>query len=168
MSETGGNLLQIGQVLKSNGTDGELVIGFFDIAPEEFDCKEPVFIYFDGLPVPFFIEALSPKGSSRALVRLTGVRSLEDADEIVGRKIFAEGEEGQEEDDFGALVGWTVKDADGRLLGTVTGFEDIPGNPCIDVDTGHGEAMLPLHEDLLLKVDKRSKTLIMKIPEGLI
>jgi ribosomal 30S subunit maturation factor RimM len=36
------------------------------------------------------------------------------------------------------------------------------------VDTGHGEAMLPLHEDLLLKVDKRSKTLIMKIPEGLI
>ena len=44
---------KIAQVLKSNGTDGELLVSFFDIDPEEIDLQEPVFIYMDGLPVPF-------------------------------------------------------------------------------------------------------------------
>ena len=51
-------MLQIAQVLKSNGTDGELVMSFREIAPEDINLKEPVFIVFDGLPVPFFIESL--------------------------------------------------------------------------------------------------------------
>ena len=46
------NLQQVAQVLKSNGTDGELVMGFREIAPEDINPKEPVFIIFDGLPVP--------------------------------------------------------------------------------------------------------------------
>jgi hypothetical protein len=50
------NLQQIAQVLKSNGTDGELVLGFREIAPEDINLNEPVFIVFDGLPVPFYIE----------------------------------------------------------------------------------------------------------------
>ena len=36
---------KIAQVLKSNGTDGELLISFFDIDPEDIDLQEPVFIY---------------------------------------------------------------------------------------------------------------------------
>ncbi len=66
-------LLQIAQVLKSNGTEGEIILGFRDFGPEDIDLLEPVFIYFDGLPVPFFIESFSKKGNSKAVVRLTGV-----------------------------------------------------------------------------------------------
>ena len=66
-------MLRIAQVLKSNGTDGELLISFLDIAPEDIDLKEPVFIAFDGLPVPFYFESFQPRGTKRALVHLTGV-----------------------------------------------------------------------------------------------
>ena len=44
------DLQQVAQVLKSNGTDGELVMSFRDIAPEDINIEEPVFIVFDGLP----------------------------------------------------------------------------------------------------------------------
>ena len=54
---------RIAQVLKSNGTDGELLISFFDIGPEDIDLQEPVFIYFDGLPVPFFIRSFRQRGN---------------------------------------------------------------------------------------------------------
>ena len=66
------DLHQVAQVLKSNGTDGELVLGFRDIAPDDINLNEPVFIVFDGLPVPFFIESFTKRGNSKALVRLTG------------------------------------------------------------------------------------------------
>ena len=157
---------KIAQVLKSNGRDGELLVGFVGIAPEDIDLEEPVFIEWDGLPVPFYFESFQQRGVSRALVRLTGVHSLADADELAGADIFAEDdlyEDGEED-----LTGWTVLDADGTEVGTVSAHEDIPGNPCIWVDTGHGEALVPLHEELVLAVDEEKKTLQMEIPEGLL
>ena len=157
---------RIGQVLKSNGRDGELLVSFSGIAPEEIDLEEPVFIEFDGLPVPFYFEAFTQRGNSRALVRLTGVHSLTDADELAGAVLYAEDDlyEDEEED----LTGWTVLDADGTKAGTVTAHEDIPGNPCIWVETGHGESLLPLREELVLDVDETEKALRMEIPEGLL
>ena len=106
------NLQQIAQVLKSNGTDGELVLGFREIAPEDINLKEPVFIVFDGLPVPFFIESFSKRGNTKALVRLTDISSLEDVEEIAGKAVYVEedtlGELSLEEDGFEALVGWML------------------------------------------------------------
>ena len=51
-------LVQIAKVLKSHGTDGGILLGFRDIMPEDIDRQEPVFIAFDGLPVPFFIDLI--------------------------------------------------------------------------------------------------------------
>ncbi|MBQ3439751.1 MAG: hypothetical protein IJG35_07205 [Bacteroidales bacterium] len=159
-------MLRIAQVLKSNGRDGELLVSFTGIDPEEIDLEEPVFIEFDGLPVPFYFESFSPRGTRRALVRLTGVRSLKDADELAGADIYAEDD--LYEDEELDLTGWTVLDADGTTAGTVTAHEDIPGNPCIWVETGHGEVLIPLHEELVLEVDEEKQTLRMEIPEGLL
>ena len=106
------DLQQVAQVLKSNGTDGELVMGFRDIAPEDINLEEPVFIVFDGLPVPFFIESFVKRGNTKALVRLTDICSMEDVEEIAGKAVYiAEDslpEMSLEEDGFAALVGWMV------------------------------------------------------------
>ncbi len=157
---------KIAQVLKSNGREGELLVGFVGMAPEDIDLEEPVFIEFDGLPVPFYFESFTPRGNTRVLVRLTGVRNLTDAEELVGRDVCAEDDlyEDEEED----LTGWTVLDADGTEVGTVTAHEDIPGNPCIWVETGHGEVLVPLREELVLDLDEQKETLRMEIPEGLL
>ena len=126
-------MLRVAQVLKSNGTDGELLLSFFDVAPEDIDLQEPVFIEFDGLPVPFYFESFTPRGNNRALVRLTGVRSLKDADELAGQSVYADYFEEEEEED---LVGWEVRNADGQSVGTVVDYEDIPGNLCLWVPLG--------------------------------
>ena len=106
------DLQQVAQVLKSNGTDGELVMGFREIAPEDINLKEPVFIVFDGLPVPFYIETFTKRGNSKALVRITGVHNQEDVEEIAGKAVYIEeGEEAElslEEDGYAALVGWML------------------------------------------------------------
>ena len=103
---------QVAQVLKSNGTDGELVLGFREIAPEDINLQEPVFIIFDGLPVPFYIESFTKRGNTKALVRLTDICSQEDVEEIAGKAVYVEDESlpemSLEEDGFAALVGWTL------------------------------------------------------------
>ena len=170
-------MLQVAQVLKSNGTDGELVMSFRAIAPEDINLQEPVFIIFDGLPVPFFIESFTKRGNTKALVRLTGIHCQEDVDEIAGKAVYIEGsaapELSLEEDGFAALVGWmllTPGDSTDNLyeVGEITDFIDIPNNPCIEVETKNGAVMIPLHEDLILSVDPEYQEIIMQIPEGLL
>ena len=153
-------MLQIARVLKSNGTDGGILIGARDIEIGQIDLQEPVFIEFDGLPVPFFIQDITPKGPSKAVVHLNDICSLEDAEEIVGRAVFSDMEEecGDEED----FIGWTVYDR-GSEMGVVDGLEDIPGNPCLCI----GDILVPLHEDFVISADEERKELFLDLPEGL-
>ena len=157
-------MLKIAQVLKSNGTDGGLLLSFFDVSPEDIDLQEPVFIEFDGLPVPFYFESFTQRGTGRALVRLTGVRSLKDADELSGASIYADYFEEEDDED---LIGFTVQDPDGTLIGTVTDYEDIPGNTCLWVKRPDGaEVLLPFHEDLVVGLS--SSVLTLRIPDGIL
>ena len=189
------NLQQVAQVLKSNGTDGEFVMGFREIAPEDINLNEPVFIVFDGLPVPFYIESFTKRGNTKALVRLTDICSMEDVEEIAGKAVYIEEdnlpEMTLEDDGFAALVGWTLltpgtpdqvgyddtdeandnDEEDGVILyevGEITDFIDIPNNPCIEVETENGAVMLPLHEDLILSLDPENLEITMQIPAGLL
>lgn len=191
------NLLKIAKVSKSDGTDGAVVFSFLSFEPDDLEISEPVFVHFDGLPVPFFIESFTRRGANKAVVRLNDIRSFEDAEELVGRDVYVEDDGNYEnEPDF---IGWSVetvvketivKDSvvkesvvkDGTrngsrrrtappataILGKVTDFLDIPGNPCIEVDTEKGAVMIPLHEDFIVSADSETLTLVMSLPEGLL
>ena len=156
-------MLPIAKVVKSFGTDGGLLLsGNVDL--ETLDFKEPVFIEFDGLQVPFFILDCEPRGG-KTVVHLNDVRNLEDAEEMVGRTIYADVE--MEEDDEPDFTGWTILDR-GTRIGTCTGIEPIPGNPCLYVKLADGrEPLIPLHEDFVAGIDDASRTLSLDLPEGL-
>ena len=156
-------MLPIAKVVKSFGTDGGLLLsGNVDL--ETLDFKEPVFIEFDGLQVPFFILDCEPRGG-KTVVHLNDVQNLEDAEEMVGRTIYADVE--MEEDDEPDFTGWTILDR-GTRIGTCTGIEPIPGNPCLYVKLADGrEPLIPLHEDFVAGIDESSRTLSLNLPEGL-
>ena len=142
--------MQIAQVLKSNGTDGELVMSFREIAPEDINLKEPVFIVFDGLPVPFFIESLVKRGHSKALVHLTGIRCQDDVDEIAGKAVYIEDDNVPEltleDDGFAALVGWFVLTPE---IPDQVGNDDEAGN---DDEVGNDDTSLPTITGNLIEV----------------
>lgn len=163
-------MLAIARILKSYGTDGGLLVSS-DVDLESLEKGEPVYIVYDGLEVPFFISACTPKGN-RYILHLTDICSLEDADEVVGRDILADVSEDADGPDF---IGWTVYDAAGdagvagaadprgRCLGVVTDDAPIPGNYCLYV----GELMIPLHEDFIVSVDPERRELVLNLPAGL-
>ena len=160
------NLQKIAKVLKSNGTDGELLISFFAMDPEDLEITEPVFILFDGLPVPFFVQSLRRRGQNKALVHLNGIYDLKDCEEVCGKDTYlpADAEAAYGEGDFSFLVGWELRDA-GKSLGRIADFVDIPGNPCLELEDGR---LVPLHEDFITAVDEDSAVVEMELPSGLL
>ena len=173
MSGAPSDFLRIARVLKSYGTEGEILVGFREIGPEDLNLKEPVFIMFDGLPVPFFIESYKEKGTSKALLHLTGVNDLTDAEELVGKDILAKKDSiigaSDEEEELSVedLIGWSLNDQKGQLVGEIIDYEPIPGNPCLYVKHEEETVMIPLHDDLIIDIDEDAKTLSLDLPEGL-
>lgn len=168
MHSVGNRMLKIAKVLKSNGTDGDVIISFTGILPEDIDIEEPVFIYFDGLPVPFFIESFTRRGTGKALVRLTGIGNLADAEEIAGKAVYIPDDPDTGINGFSSIIGWSLYDSNHNEVGIISDFFDIPGNPCIEAGTVSGTVLIPLHEDLVISIDEENKILTMTIPEGLV
>ena len=151
------------KVLKSWGAAGQVVLSLDADDPRDLESEEPVFIEFDGLPVPFYFESIEPKGS-RFIVKFEDVDSLEEAEELVGRTVTPGGED-EEDDD--SLIGLQVRDSRSqRIIGEIVDFNDYAGNVTITVETEHGEVLLPLHEDLIVSI--HDDVLTLEIPEGLL
>ena len=158
-------MLRIAKNLKSNGVEGGLLVSSPDFDLREIE--EPVFIYFDGLPVPYFISACSQRGQNRFILSLTDIESLKDAEEVVGKDLFLDAEaedfsEGELPMDY--FEGWKVLDK-GRQIGLATRLEPIPGNLCLNVETASGTLLIPLHEDFILSA--QDGVLSLDLPEGL-
>lgn len=151
------------KVLKSWGAAGEVVLSRSAEDPQDLKSQEPVFIAFDGLPVPFYIESAQSRGG-RWIVKFEEVDSLAAAEELVGREVsFTE----EDEDEKDTIVGMQVRDArTHRLIGEIVDFSDYGGNTLVTVDTPEGEVLLPIHEDLIVSIDDDEITL--QIPEGLV
>lgn len=153
------------KVLKSYGTQGAVVTNLCPGDDWDFDAQEPVFIAFDELPVPFFIESIQPKGG-RTIIKFEDIDTLEAAENLVGREIALSLEEEEDEEEVD-LVGRTVRDAaTGKAIGKITQWFDFSGNLCIEVEHEGRKAMLPLHEDLIKKVS--AEAIWLTIPDGLL
>lgn len=173
-------MMLVAKILKSNGTDGGLLISSgVDFA--SLDFSEPVYIPFEGLDVPFFVQSCRERGS-RYIIYLNDVTTLEDAEEMVGREIFAD--VSAEDDDEQDFTGWSVFDGGDAatfghsaapvFVGKVTGDEPIPGNYCIYVELASGlrkdgtaEVLIPLHPDFIISADADARELVLDLPSGL-
>ena len=151
------------KVAKSYGDKGDVVINLSPSDPKDINFEEPVFIYFDGLPVPFFIESCQAKGG-RWIVKFENIDNFEDAEEIVGKEIFLNIDEDQ--DDALSIIGMEVYDSNNALIGVITDYTNAAGNEFIAVVYEGKEVLQPLHDDLIIEWGEDHITL--EIPAGLL
>ncbi len=171
-------LLPVGRIVKSYGTEGEVMIAFQEGVTDLLKRNEPVWLFYDGLPVPFYIQSLQGKGPRKAIVRLEDIDTLADAEEAAGKEVWLDPtdypelsetdthiltEDGLTLED---LVGFALLDQDGRSAGTIADIQDYSGNICLEL-SGSG-ALVPFHDDLIIDIDIEKKTLTMSISEGLL
>lgn len=172
--ETDRTLLPVAQIVKSYHTTGEVVIKLTGSLLEDYNTKEPVFICFDELPVPFFIETFRTRGNSGAIVKFETINDLRHSEELIRKEIClpaASPDEKSLREDIGSfLKGVKVIDQNGAQAGVISGYFEYPNNPCIEITApgpGKEPYLVPFNEELVLKFDARKKILRLHIPEGL-
>jgi len=167
--------LALATVRKTFGKGGELLLKIHPNVPqniiEQLNKEEPVFILVDGIPVPFYFTRLQFKGNDKAIVCFENYLNERLAEEWVGQTICLKMQDEQTPDSGSGIVGYSfiaATPAKQTLKGTVSGFFDYPGNPCLELEFEDGtRTLLPFHEDFISQIRHKDHYLELVLPEGL-
>ncbi len=163
--------IQLGRILKVYGNDGSVTVKLERQFIENIPEVESVFIITEGRPVPFFLSEVFYNGGESAIVRFDTYDSIEKVREFCGCSIFLTSVPDDIATDLPAashVVGFTVVLPDRSIAGTISSIIENPAQWLLVVTSPEGkEILIPFHEDLVKKVNRRSRIIVMDIPEGL-
>lgn len=159
----------IGRITKTSGFEGAVILRPEKNLTENIQIDEPVFIEIDGRPVPFFISSIEEAGSDMKIT-FEGYDTIDKVNEFKDCRVFLTNpaEPVDQTSDSDLMRGFHVMDQEENPLGIVLDIIYNPGQMLLSIEDESGrEILIPFHEDLIIRIDTLTKTLIMDIPEGL-
>lgn len=161
---------QLGIIQKPHGLKGEVTV-FLDVDDySAYTDLESVFVDKGGQLIPFFVEALNV-GSQKVIFKFEEVDSYDEASALSGLDLYLplnilpplEGTAFY----YHEIVGFTLIDASagpvGKIREVMSGMQDL-----LVVDHPDSEILVPLHDELIVKIDREKQELHMQLPDGLL
>lgn len=120
--------------------------------------------------LPYFIEETSIKNESEIYIKLEGVNTREAAMTLVQKAVWLTEDRFHEfagKSSAISLLGFHIVDQ-GKDLGEILEVIEQPHQILCRIDWKGKEALIPVNEAFLKKVDARKKQVHMELPEGLL
>ena len=160
-----------GKITKTHGLKGELTIKLDVANPADFADLRYLLIEDRGNLIPYFVEYQKINGD-KMFVQLQDVIKMEQALTFIGKAVFLPNELLPQLDDdefyYKEIIGFKLIDAEKGEIGAISDVLEYPTQAVIQVMKDKKEILIPIHDDIIQKVDKKAKTLNIKAPEGLI
>jgi 16S rRNA processing protein RimM len=165
------NYCSIGKFVATFGLGGELVLKHHLGKKSSLKGLEALFIEKQKEELlPYFIESTKAKNDEEIFVKLEGISTKEAARILVQKEVWLI------EDEFHKYTGKSApisflgfhiihEDTD---LGEILEVIEQPHQLLCRIDLEGKEALIPLHQDTLKKIDKRNRKIVVELPEGLL
>ncbi len=161
----------LGLITKTHGYDGK-VVAFIDADdPAAYASLEMVFLNIHGGLVPYFIEESSLK-NNKLVVRFQDVATAGQAADLVKKEIYlpltALPKLSGNKFYFHEVKSFTVTDENFGEIGKVEEVLDYPAQAVFQVFHNGKEVLIPVSDDVIVSLDRSSKIIHIKAPEGLL
>ena len=161
---------RIGQIVKPHGVGGEMAV----TVPASLDWTDDIdclVCSLDGILVPFFLESIRPKSNTTILVKFEGYDTVESTARFMGVTVYMPlkyvAQNDDDEPSWSAFLDWKVVDSKAGPLGLVNAVDDSTPNILFQVRDGERERIIPANPEWITKVDRKNRTLMYNLPEGL-
>jgi 16S rRNA processing protein RimM len=165
------NYCSIGKFVASFGLTGELILHHHLGKKTSLKGLETLFIekQKDEM-LPYFIESSRIKTDEELFIKLEGINSREEAKTLIQKQVWLVEEEFHKYAGKSApisLLGFHIIN-DNNDLGEILEVIEQPHQLLCMIMLDGKEALIPVHEETLQKIDKKNKKLIVELPEGLL
>ena len=165
------NYFKIGKIVATHGVQGQVVLEHSLGKKTSLKGLETIFIEESSDSfLPYFISSATIKNEKETYLNFEGIESKEAARIILKKEVWLT------EADFkkyaaGAapisLLGFMVLDNDTEI-GEVVEVIEQPHKLLCKILVDGKEALLPVHEGSLQKIDKKNRKLYLELPDGLL
>lgn len=165
------NYCSIGKLVATFGVKGEMLLQHHLGKKTSLKGLEALFIEIkkDEL-LPYFLEGARIKNDAELFVKLEGIETKESAARLLQKQVWLREEEFHKYAGKSApisLLGFHIIHH-GEDLGEVLEVIEQPHQLLCRIDLKGKEALIPVHEDTLVKMDKKKKQVVVELPEGLL
>lgn len=161
----------VGKFVSTFGLQGELVLKHNLGKKTSLKGLQAIFIEEKkGSFIPWFVQATRIKNEEEIYVKLEGVDVREQAVKLAQKQVWLP-EAGFKK--YSAktapisFLGFTVIEK-GEAIGKILEVIEQPHQVLCRIDYKGKEALIPLHEETLVKIDKKKEQVVVDLPEGLL
>jgi len=166
------NKILLGRIAKVSGYEGAVTVKLEKIFTENIPQMESAFLEIEGRPVPFFISDLEYNGADVLKLSFEGYNSVIKVTEFIGCRIFLTSDspgENKSGIDNNILIEYKVYTSEDIQLGSISDVISNNGQWLLNLTSKDKKSILiPFHEDLIIRIDKKKKIVVMDIPDGLL
>lgn len=162
----------LGKIVRKYSFKGELLIKLDTDQPELYEHMDAMFINVRNTLIPFFIESSQLHKSDLLRVQFEDVNDEADADSLIKSEVYLPLEflpklEGNKFY-FHEIIGFTMEDKNYGKVGKIVAVNDSTAQSLFEVDNNGKEILIPMNDEFIIKVDRKTKTILVQTPEGLI
>lgn len=161
----------IGKIVSAFGVAGEVIIthslgkktALKDVSVLFIEEKKDKFI-------PYFVESAKARNEKDILAKLEGIITREHATKLLQKEVWLQEKDFQKLVSKSApiqLLGYTMID-DGKPIGAIAEVIEQPHQLLCKVMINGNEALIPLHNETLQKIDNKQKKVYVILPDGLL
>ena len=165
------NYCSIGKFVATFGVQGDLILKHHLGKKTGLKGLETLFIEDkkDEL-LPYFVETIKIKSDDELYVKVEGINSKESARLLVQKQVWLVEEEFHKHAGKSApisLLGFHMIQDD-EDLGEILEVIEQPHQLLCRIEWKGKEALIPIHEETLIKIDKKTKKVLVSLPDGLL
>jgi 16S rRNA processing protein RimM len=162
----------LGKIVKTHGLHGQLNGKIESDDPLFYQSIQHVFLEIKKQYLPYQIEFVNIDERGFFTLKITDIISIEQARAFVNKKMFLplhmlpklSGNSFY----FHEVIGFQVYDSNFGYCGLIEGVIDANIQPLLQIAYLGKEILIPIHNDIITKVDRKQNILHVTCPDGLI
>lgn len=161
----------IGKIAATHGLTGEMVLQHALGKKTDLKGLQTIFIEEKRNSfLPYFIEKATIKNAEEVYIKLEGFNTKESARRLSQKEVWllkADFDKYAGKSSPISLLGYTMIN-EGKEIGEVIEVIEQPLQVLCKIIYQGNEALIPIHEESLEKIDKKKKQVYVNLPEGLL
>lgn len=165
------NYISIGKFVAVHGLKGELILKHALGKKTSLKGVKAIFTASsEDTYMPWFLQEAKARTTNEILIKLEDINTPEAAKKLNQKTIWFSKEDFDKQASQSAaisFIGYAVVQ-DGNILGIITEVIEQPHQILCTIIINQKEALIPLHQESLLQVNRIKKQIHVNLPEGLI
>jgi len=162
----------VGTIVGKYSFKGELLVKTDSDHPEGYTQLESIFVDLATGLVPFFIKKCQLHKSELLRIQFEDVPDEKTADTLLKKEVYLplsllpplDGKKFY----YHEVIGFTIQE-NNQKLGTIIAIQDQGVQALFEIETKKGTtALIPIHNDFILEVDRSNHCIKVNLPEGLL